>query len=63
MGAVVTVALVSLLPTFPTSLLAVVWGLILFPATVLYIRSHARARRRDDTTEESDAFYWRIRLR
>ena len=63
LGALVTVALVSLFPTLPASVLAVVWGWILFPSVLCYLRSRGRGRAREDAAQEIDAPYWRITLR
>jgi hypothetical protein len=60
LGALVTVVLVSLFPSLPGSLLAVVWGWVLLPAVVMYVRSRGRAR---SELDEIDAPYWRIRPR
>ena len=59
-GALVTVVLVSLLPSLPESLLAVVWGWILLPAVVIGVRSRGRTRRAPYAVDAPD---WRTRLR
>lgn len=64
-GVLVTVVLVSLFPSLPASLLALLWGWILFPFVLTYLRSRARTSRRDGADsgpEEIDIPYWRTKL-
>ena len=55
-----TVALVSLFPTLPASLLSVIWGFLVFPFGLIYFRS--RARGPGEGLQEADTDYWRTKL-
>lgn len=46
MGLLVTVALVSLFPSLSAALLPVVWGWVVFPVGLIYLRSRGRGRAR-----------------
>lgn len=59
LGLLVTVALVSLFPSLPASLLPVVWGFLVFPVGLICYRSRDRSTGRK--LDETDTDYWRTK--
>jgi hypothetical protein len=60
-GLLVTVALVSLFPSLSAALLPLVWGWVVFPVGLIYLRSRGRGRARG-ALDDIDIDYWRTKL-
>ncbi len=57
-GLLVTVALVSLFPSLPAALFPLVWGWVIFPFGLSYLRSRGRGRP-SGALDDNDTDYWR----
>lgn len=61
-GLLITVALAALLPGLSGVVFLLVWGWLLFPASVIYVRSRSRSSGPGDRASEDDVDYWRTKL-